>query len=183
MQVMAVDGPSAAGKSTYAARLAAALDAPLLGTDEFPVPWDGPVLAWWPHVRPLLETLRRGGTAVYRPYDWRTRAYGPPRVLRPAPLLVLEGVGTAWRGGPADLRIWVDAPYGVRRRRAVLRDGAEGLAAWEEWGRREAAHFARDRTRERADLVVDSGDPPGASAELARDLLQRGGQDLGGLGA
>ncbi len=180
---MAVDGPSAAGKSTYAARLAAALDAPLLGTDEFPVPWDGPVLAWWPHVGPLLAALRRGEAAVYRPYDWRAQAYGRRRVLRPAPLLILEGVGTAWRGGSADLRIWVDAPYGVRRARAALRDGAEGLAAWEEWARREAAHFASDRTRDRADLVVRSDDPAGPSAELARDLVQRGGQDLGGLGA
>ncbi len=181
--MVAVDGPSAAGKSTYAARLAVALDAPLLGTDEFPVPWDGPVLAWWPRVRPLLESLRRGEPAVYRPYDWRAGTYGPPRVLRPSPLLVLEGVGAAWRGGPADLRIWVDAPYEVRRRRAAGRDGAEGTAAWEEWSLREAAHFTLDGTRDRADLIVDSADPAGVSADPARDLVQRGGQDLDGLGS
>lgn len=156
MRVMAVDGPSAAGKSTYAARLAASLGAPLLGADEFPVPWDGPVLAWWPHVRPLLESLRRGEPAVYRPYDWRGGVYGPPRVIRPSPVLVLEGVGAAWRDGPAGFRVWVDAPYEVRRRRAADRDGAANLAAWEEWTRREAEHFALDGTRERADLLVEA---------------------------
>lgn len=174
MRVIAVDGPSGAGKSTYAARLAAVLGAPTVGTDEFPVPWDGEVLAWWPPVRRLLGALADGRPAVYRPYDWRSGSFLAPRTLRPPHVLLLEGVGTAWAGTPAALRIWVDAPAPLRRARAARRDGEGSLPAWDSWALAEARHFAADRTRERADLLVEG-------SELVGDLAQRRREHLGRL--
>ncbi|MQY02364.1 uridine kinase family protein [Actinomadura macrotermitis] len=154
VRLVAVDGPSGAGKSTFARALAAALgDVPLVGSDDFRVPWDADPLTWWEPLRhAVLDPLAQGRPGLLRRYDWRRDAYGPAERIPVAPALVLDGVGAAWRGSPAALRIWIDAPRAVRRARALARDGAAHAAAWDGWAAREAAHFAADRTRERADI-------------------------------
>lgn len=156
VRVIAVDGPSAAGKSTFAGRLARELGAPLIGSDDFPLPWDAKPLSWWPNAALILKELEQGRTAILKPYHWQTATYGEPRRIPPAPIVVLEGVGAAWQGCPAAYRIWVDAPYEVRRLRALDRDGEEYLPAWESWALKEDEHYAADQTRAHADLVIDS---------------------------
>ena len=47
-----------------------------------------------------------------------------------------------------------DPDPAVRRARGLARDGAAYEPWWETWAAAERAHFARNRTRERADLVV-----------------------------
>ena len=84
-------------------------------------------------------------------------AFAETVVVEPAPLLVLEGVGS----GAArfdDLQtvlVWVEAPYDVRMARGMARDGDAFAPHWEQWARDEAALFARERTRERADVRID----------------------------
>jgi uridine kinase len=158
VRVIAVDGPSAAGKSTFATALAAALDgAPVVRSDDFPVPWDGDPLAWWPPLTTrVLEPLRAGRTGRFRRYDWRRETYAEQVEIPPAPVLIVEGVGAAREEAPAAFRIWVEAPYDVRRRRAVER--GDDLDSWERWATTEAKYFAADRTRDRIDLVID-GNP------------------------
>lgn len=46
-------------------------------------------------------------------------------------------------------------PADVRLRRGLQRDGAEATGDWERLGREEDAHFVADRTRDRADVIVD----------------------------
>lgn len=160
VRVVAIDGPSGAGKSTLAERLVRALpEAVVVRSDDFPVPWDGEPLAWWPPVAAqILQPLAAGRDAGYRPYHWKTGTYGATVTISAAtPILLLEGVGAAWAGSPAAWRIWVDAPFELRRRRALRRDGAEFAPAWEAWTARERALFDTDRTRERADLIMDGG--------------------------
>ena len=155
MRIVAVDGPSAAGKSTFAARLSATLGgAPVVGADDFPVPWDGDPLAWWPpFAAQVLGPLSEGRPARFRRYDWRRGVYGEETEIPAAPVLVVEGVGAARRRRPAAFRVWVDAPHDVRRRRA--RSAATTWRPGTAGPRSEARHFAADRTRERADLIVD----------------------------
>lgn len=163
VRVVAVDGPSGAGKTTFATRLAAALNgAPVVGADDFPVPWDAAdPLAWWPPLRAeVLAPLAAGRAATYRRYDWRRARYGDTVTVPVAPVLLLEGVGAARRGSPAAYRIWLDAPVALRRRRALDRDGAATAPAWDRWSLMERRHFAADLTRERADLLVDATDLP-----------------------
>jgi len=154
VRVVAVDGPSAAGKSTYAAGLSAALGgAPVVCSDDFPVPWDGDPLAWWPPLTAqVLEPLRHGHSGRFRRYDWRRAAYAEEIEVPAGPFLLIEGVGAARERAPVALRIWVDAPLGLRRRRAAGR--GDDLAAWDRWAGIESAHFTADRTRDRADLVI-----------------------------
>jgi uridine kinase len=157
VRVVAVDGPSGAGKSTLADRLADALGhAPVVASDHFPVPWDGDPLAWWQpvvdHVLTPLAAHRPGG---YRPYDWHRGAYLARIEIPVTPVLIVEGVGAAWREAPAAYRIWVDAPADVRRTRVLDRDGGAVAPAWDRWRAREREHFAADRTQDRADLHLD----------------------------
>jgi uridine kinase len=158
VRVVAVDGPSAAGKSTFATELAAALGgAPVVRSDDFPVPWDGDPLAWWPPLTAqVLIPLAAGRTGRFRRYDWRRGAYAEELQVPPAPVVVIEGVGAARGEAPAAFRIWVEAPHDVRRRRAAER--GDDLGVWERWATTEAKHFAADRTRDRIDLVRD-GNP------------------------
>jgi uridine kinase len=157
VRVVAVDGPSAAGKSTFARRLGIALGGvPVVHADDFPVPWDGHPQAWLPPLTAhVLNPLRAGRSGMFRRYDWRRGRYTDEIEVPAAPVLVIEGVGAV--GVPHGLLIWVDAPDDLRRRRAVAR--GDDMRDWERWAVAEAGHFAAERTRARADLVIDGTDP------------------------
>jgi hypothetical protein len=73
-------------------------------------------------------------------------------------LLVVEGCGAARRAVDplAVLRVWVEAPSALRLERGLARDGADAREHWVTWMADEAAHFARERTRERADVRLDA---------------------------
>lgn len=107
----------------------------------------------------LLDPLAAGRPGRYRRYDWHARAFAETvEVGVPdAGLLVVEGVGS---GSPSVAHlttalVWVEAPRDVRLRRGIDRDGEALRAQWHAWQDAEDAHFARCRTRDRADLVVD----------------------------
>lgn len=157
VRVIAVDGPSGAGKSTFTDHLSETLvGAPVIRSDDFRVPWDADPLTWWEPLRAsALDRLCTGRPALLRRYDWHHDRYGPAEEIPPPPVLFVEGVGSAWAGSPAAYRIWLDAPYAVRRARALDRDGLEYADAWENWATREQEHFAKDETRSRCDLRVD----------------------------
>ncbi|WP_324277611.1 hypothetical protein [Blastococcus brunescens] len=82
------------------------------------------------------------------------------------PVLVVEGCGSSLRAlDPwTTLRLWVEAPAALRLTRGLARDGADLAEEWQRWLVTEAAEFAREDTRARADLRLDgSGAHPGAS--------------------
>jgi cytidylate kinase len=56
----------------------------------------------------------------------------------------------------ADLAIWVQAPSQLCEQRWRKRDGAAMSAHLPAWWQAQEAHFARYRTRERADFAVDT---------------------------
>jgi hypothetical protein len=49
----------------------------------------------------------------------------------------------------------MEEPAPVRRRRALDRDGETFAAYWDAWAAQEDAMLARERTPERADLVIN----------------------------
>jgi uridine kinase len=156
VRLVAVDGHAGSGKSTFAGRLAQELDdAPVLRLDDIAsheelFDWTGRLL------RQVIEPLGRGRTARYAPYDWRTRRFGPPRPLPPAPVVVVEGVGAGRRALRPHLALllWMDLPREESWARGRARDGAEQRDFWDGWVRAERAHFADDPSRPFADLLV-----------------------------
>jgi uridine kinase len=156
-RLVCVDGPAGSGKTTFGRQLAAALDAPLVHMDDLYAGWTltgaGARLA-----AGVLRPLRAGRPGAFHRYDWHAGAFAAePTVVPVAAALVVEGCGSC---PPAvdpltTLRVWVEAPAGLRLGRGVARDGEALRAEWLRWQQREAAVFAAERTRDRADLRVD----------------------------
>ncbi|MFB9906324.1 uridine kinase family protein [Allokutzneria oryzae] len=161
VKLVAVDGPSGAGKTTAAARLVEALGVErtaLVPTDHFAT-WDEPV-SWWPRlVAGVLDPFRRGEPARYRRVEWSD---GSPREgaevrLDTPEILVLEGVSSGRRSiGPLlSVLVWVrSGDRESRLIRAVARDGEacrEPLRRWQDF---ESGWFAVDGTASRADCAL-----------------------------
>ncbi len=72
-------------------------------------------------------------------------------------MVILEGVSSARAAIAAELTfaVFVNAPIGLCRVRALARDGVALLPQLDAWRRGEQAHFAGDGTADRAGLVVD----------------------------
>ncbi|MFC5829211.1 uridine kinase family protein [Nonomuraea insulae] len=157
VRLVAVDGPAGAGKTTFAARLGARLRCQVIHGDDFPVPWEEGPGGWFHALESqVLRPLQKGLAGGFRRYDWVRGTYAEQVTVPPAPVLIIEGVGTA-RASAAGLTaytVWVEAPEEVRLRRVLERDGPELEPRWREWFAAERMWFAGDRTRERADLVV-----------------------------
>lgn len=164
VRLVCVDGPAGSGKSTLAARLAdrlaaGATRAVVVHLDDLYAGWSGLEGDLWPRLSAqVLEPLRRGLPGRYQRYDWVAGAFADWVDVPVPQVLVLEGCGAARRDAAADaaLTVWVEAPAGLRLERGLARDGADMRTHWLTWMAAEAAHFARERTRERADALVDA---------------------------
>jgi uridine kinase len=156
-RLVSIDGPAGAGKTTLADEVAAlAPGAVVVHMDDLYEGWDG-----LPEVsRQLAGLLRPMADRLpgsYRRYDWQAGEFAETVTVEPTDLLVLEGVGSGCRmqDDLIGVLVWVDAPYDLRMRRGIDRDGEDFAPHWEAWAEAEQTIFTRHRTRERADLVVD----------------------------
>jgi uridine kinase len=161
VRLVAVDGPSGAGKTSFADRLAKELDAPVVHTDDLLDGWDDQFTFWNRLEGRVLEPLRHGRPATYECYLWHRKAFGgKPVTVEPAPVVLLEGASSARRviRPELSLAIFVLAPPDLRLTRALAREGGDDVAFrayLERWRTAEDRHFAEEQTAASADLVVD----------------------------
>ena len=154
-----VDGLGAAGKTTLAARLAAALPgAAVVAVDDFARPgirgWDRDRF-----VAQLLLPLLAGRVARYQRWDFDADSGAEWLEVQPGHPVVVEGVSATDVRVPVpwDLTLWVDVPREERHRRAYARDGAERWPRWvTDWFPSEEAYEAEQRPQGRVDLIVDA---------------------------
>lgn len=156
VRLIGVDGHAGSGKSTFAGLLATALGgAPVLHLDD--VSSHEQLFAWTGRfMTQVIEPLSRGESAYYTPYDWPARAFGAPRPLPPAPVVLIEGVGAGRRALRPHLArlLWMELPAAESWARGRSRDGAGLREFWDGWVTAERAHFTADPSRPHADLLV-----------------------------
>src|SRR6266508_261756 len=162
-RLICVDGPAGSGKSTLARRIAdeaeaRGLSVRVLRMDDLYEGWDGAERGFSLLRDHVLARIAGGLEGRYRRYDWHSGAYAERHVV-PADLdlLIVEGVTSADRGVEPwpSLRIWVETTNTIRLERGIERDGEALRDRWLDWMRWERDHFATERTRQRADLIVD----------------------------
>jgi energy-coupling factor transporter ATP-binding protein EcfA2 len=155
-RLICIDGPAGSGKTTLAAEVAGLSAAPVLHMDDMFEGWDG-MPGIIDQLESLLRPLAAGQPGTYRRWDWSGNAWAETVVVPPAPLLVLEGVGSG-SGVVGDLitvLAWVEVPYELRLQRGLERGGIGVAENWRQWAVDEQDLFARERTRERADVILD----------------------------
>jgi len=153
--LICVDGPAGAGKTTLAGELAGSRGLSVVHLDDLYPGWDG-LDSFEPLAAAVVDDLAAGREASYPLWDWYAGTYAE-RVPVPADRgLVLEGVGAgnAALAAHATVLVWVEAPPEACDARWLARDGELMRAHAPAWRRAEATLFAKERTRERADLVV-----------------------------
>jgi uridine kinase len=157
-RVVAIDGRSGSGKTSLAAVLHAELGAPVVSLEYLYGGWDGLERGIELLVTEVLEPLANRRTALIPRYDWIRAAWDEPTPLAPPELLIVEGVGAGARRAAKyeSVVAWLESPGAVREKRALDRDGATFAAYWDMWAAQEDAMVARERTAERADVVIEA---------------------------
>lgn len=161
VSVTIIDGRSGSGKTTFAADLAASLDAQTLQLDVLYPGWGGLSEG----SRSVSVVLREGR---YRPYDWETNEFRAEWVaLDSARSLVIEGCGALtrenlvaareWGGRGSEVQsIWLECDAGLRKARALARDGEMFAPHWGQWAEQEDGYYAVHTPWEIADEIVVS---------------------------
>jgi uridine kinase len=170
--LVALDGRSAAGKSTLAQQVAARTAALAIDGDDFyrggnDAFWRArspaekvDLVIDWRRQRALLTKLRQREPARWQPYDWEADdgRLGAEVQVGPAAVVLLDGAYSA-RPELADLfalRALLNVPRPVRRERLLRREGEPYRAEWEaRWAEAEDLYFERLMPPESFDLVLD----------------------------
>ena len=193
-RVLAIDGRSGAGKSSLATALSRELGAPVVSLEDLYGGWDGLERGIDLLVSEVLEPLAAGRAMRVPRYDWVAGQWAEPVPLEPPELLIVEGAGAGARRAAVfeSLVVWLEAAGSVRKKRALERDGEVFAPYWDRWAAQEDAMLARERTPERADVVIgtledsvgaelhdragrfgDAAGQRGVDRERVRDLIHR----------
>jgi uridine kinase len=158
-QIILVDGPAGAGKTTFALDLQRKLNCEVIHLDDH---YDGWEKALDTGLTELLLQLTRNfkaGFASELPiYNWHQASFDGVRTIQPAAHLIIEGVGS----GQSSIRAlatelyWIDIDPELGLKRVLERDGAEYEIEIRKWQNREAKHFAIERTRDFADFIIST---------------------------
>lgn len=171
--VVAIAGYGGSGKSTLARALVARLpEAARIRGDDFLDPLgsrersDDWAALHRDELGAVLDALRAGEPARFRPVDWSTGGRQPERTAPAAAIQLVDAVGLLHPEllPRIDLAVWVDVPLEVATARGMRRDrqaGNDHDALWREvWAQNERGFDARHRPRERADVRFVDGQAP-----------------------
>ena len=151
-----IDGFGASGKTTLAARIAAALPgAVVIHNDDFA----RPELPGWDRdrfVRQVVEPLLAGRPGRYQRWDFDTDTGAEWHPVPVGVPVIVEGVSATDVRLPVpwDVTLWIEVPESVRRARIAERDGPGLAHRWRtDWIPMEEAYAADQRPWDRVDLV------------------------------
>jgi uridine kinase len=174
-----VDGPAGSGKTSLARAVADVAaeghSVRLVHMDDVYEGWAGLDAAPSRLARDLVRPLLQGRPGRYQRYDWHAERLAEWHTVDPVDLLVLDGVGSGAETYDAAITtlVWVEAPPALRLARGIARDGEQVRPFWTAWMADEDALFARERTRQRADVLVDESGTADLVLASARSRLAR----------
>jgi uridine kinase len=161
-QVITIDGPAGAGKTTLARQLEELLTNSATGSltihmDDLYRGWD---LALTDSLRDDLATLinqiKEGSKLSISKFDWQKNKLGAEESHPIPTLLILEGVGSGQSvtREMAALKIWIEIPVAEGLRRVIDRDGLAISKFMDSFIVAQTEHFAKEGTREAADYRI-----------------------------
>jgi hypothetical protein len=154
--ILAVDGRSASGKTTFTARLAKILNAPIVHSDD--IAWHHSFFDWWPlMVEQVIMPFRAGQAIEWKPEAWIAQGREGSIVVPRSSILILEGVSVTRQelSEHIDLPIWVETDLHIAESRGLERDGPDGRDFWFEWQAIERPFFVQDKPWDRAKIIID----------------------------
>lgn len=169
-RIVAVDGQSGAGKTTFAASLTEALRAKgasvsVVHTDDLLDGWDDQFTFWDRLMDQVVNPLRHGLDAAYYRYDWNKEQFDEYlTAVPPDDVVIVEGVSAAREDmrRVADLTVFLRVTEEEAWRRLKARDPEDAMPFLVAWKAREGRHFGYDQTPELVDVVIDDGVPGSA---------------------
>jgi uridine kinase len=165
--VAAIDGNSAAGKSTLSAMLKERYSAAVIRMDDFFLrPFQrtperlgepGGNIDYERFSEEVIEPLKAGRQFTYRPYDCRKAGFSPAVTVTPGPLTVVEGVYSLHPrfAGAYDITVFLSLGEDEQRRRLAERDPHLLDRFIREWIPMENRYFDAFNIRRKCDFVID----------------------------
>lgn len=167
VRVIAIDGRAASGKTTKAALLSAALDAPVIHMDDFFLPpalrtskrleQPGGNVHYERFAEEVLPGLASGEDFTYRVFDCSRKDFHGLREIPAAPIRIVEGSYCLHPelGDYADLRVFSTVDYVIQLLNILHRDGKKMEKMFRtRWIPMEEKYFAHFAIREKADIVL-----------------------------
>ncbi|KAF0962377.1 uridine kinase family protein [Rhodococcus sp. T7] len=167
LTIVGIDGRSGSGKSTIAARLAAADSSiAIVHTDD--IAWHHSFFSWHKILaEEILRPLRTGGPPVsFRPPAWSERGRpGAIDIPSTAAIVLVEGVGATHREVAhwLDAAIWVHTDPALAQRRCVDRR-IDPVDFIEDWMAQENPFLADDRPWSRASVIISGERVPAGTS-------------------
>ena len=166
--IVALDGMSCSGKTTFAAQLAQKFSGSVVHMDDFFLPagrfteqmqaLPGGNMDRARFQAEVLSPLAAGADFSYAPFSCKEQALLPDRTPVTGRLIVVEGAYAllpAW-GRYWDLSLFLQVSQEEQQGRLLLRNGARGMVPFlKRWIPREEAYFAACHVRNRCDEIVD----------------------------
>ena len=166
--IVALDGMSCSGKTTWAAALAERFSGAVVHMDDFFLPRDrfteamqalpGGNMDRERFRQEVLSPLAAGGDYAYRAFSCQEQAFLPDTVPVSGRLVVVEGAYALlppW-GKYYDLALFLQVSAEEQQGRLLLRNGARGMVAFlTRWIPREESYFTACDVRNRCDAIVD----------------------------
>ena len=167
VQVIAIDGRAASGKTTKAALLSAVLDAPVIHMDDFFLPpalrteerlaRAGGNVHYERFAEEVIPSLHTGESFAYRVFDCSQMDFGGIREIPAAPVRIVEG---SYAHHPAlrdyaDLRVFTAVNEEEQMARILRRNGERMAEMFRtRWIPMEEDYFSHFSIREKADIVL-----------------------------
>ncbi len=163
---VALDGRSAAGKSTLAAQLALQIHCLVLHMDDFYLPLadrtdarmaqPGGHMDFRRLLQEVLLPLHEKQYCSYRAFDCKLQILLPPIALSAAPIILLEGAYSChpllWE--QADLHCFLDITPQQQAERLAMRDGKAAARFHSVWIPREEQYFTAYDIRQRCERIL-----------------------------